>query len=95
MTLESVQFNQKCLKQHPCVVHCNWGWLRRVVVPKGAIILKEQIMGLSVVDGIGLDHADLSVAQQDVQTMASFHGVNSRVAGFVSTPAAHIQCLFP
>jgi hypothetical protein len=97
MTLESVQFNQKCLKRQPCVVQCNWGWLRRVVAPEVAIILEEQIMGLSpVVDGIGLvDHADPSVAQRDVQTMASFHGVHSRVAGFVSPPAAHIQVSLP
>jgi hypothetical protein len=49
-----------------------------VVLPEVAIILEEQIMGLSVVDGIGLDHVDPSVAQRDVQTMASFHGVHSR-----------------
>jgi hypothetical protein len=65
------------------------------VVPEVAIILVEQIMGPSVVDGIGLYHADPSVAQQDVQTMASFHGVHSRVAGFVSPPAAHIQVSLP
>jgi hypothetical protein len=53
MTLESVQFKQEHLKRIPCVVQCNWGWLRGVVVPEVAIILEEQIMGLSVVDGIG------------------------------------------
>jgi hypothetical protein len=95
MTLESVQFNQKCLKRQPCVVQCNWGWLRRVVVPEVAIILEEQIIGLTVVDGIGLDHADPSVAQRDMQTMASFYGVNSCVAGFVSPPASHIQVSLP
>jgi hypothetical protein len=66
-----------------------------VVVPEVAIILEEQIMSLSVVDGIGLEHADPSVAQRDVQTIASFHGINSRVAGFVSPPAAHIQVSLP
>jgi hypothetical protein len=68
------------LKRTPCVVGCNWGWLRRDVVPEVAIIPEEQITGLSVVDGIGLDQADPSVAQRDVQTMASFHGDHSRVA---------------
>jgi hypothetical protein len=87
MTLESVQFNQKRLKQTPCVVQCNWGWLRRVVGPEVTIILKEQIMGLSVVDGIGL--------QQDVQMMASFHGVHSGVAPFVSPSASHILVSLP
>ena len=95
MTLESVEFNQKRLKRSSSVVQCNWGWLQRVVVPEVAVILEEQIMGLSVVDGIGLDHADPSVAQRDVQTMVSFHGVHSRVAGFVSPPASHKQVSIP
>jgi hypothetical protein len=94
-TLESVHFNQKRLKSNTCVVRCDWGWLRRVVEPEVASILEEQIMGLPVVHGIGLDHIDPCVAQRDVKTMASFHGVHKRVSGFISPPASHIQVSLP
>jgi hypothetical protein len=64
-TLESVHSDQKQLKSNICVVRCDWGWLHRVVEPEVASILEEQIMGLLVVHGIGLDHIDPCVAQRD------------------------------
>jgi hypothetical protein len=83
-TLESVHSDQKRLKSITCAVRCGWGWLRRVVEPEVASILEEQRMGLPVVHGIGLDHIDPCVAQRDVKTMASFHGVHKCIAGFIS-----------
>jgi hypothetical protein len=64
-TLESVHSNQKRLKSITCAVRCDWGWgwLLHVVEPEVASILEEQIMGLPVVHGIGLDHIDPCVAQ--------------------------------
>jgi hypothetical protein len=94
-TLESVHSDQKRLKSITCAVRCDWGWLRRVVEPEVASIPEEQIMGLPVVHGIGLDHIDPCVAQQDVKTMASFHEVHKRIAGFISPPGSHIQVSLP
>jgi hypothetical protein len=93
--LERVHSDRKRLKPITCAVRCDWGWLRCVVEPEVASILEEQIMGLPVVHGIGLDHIDPCVAQRDVKTMASFHGVHKRIAGFISPPASHIQVSLP
>ena len=61
----------------------------RATLPEVAIVLDEQIFGLPVVSGIGLDHTDESVGRRDAKIMASFHGVRSRIAGFRSPPVTH------
>jgi hypothetical protein len=89
MSLEQAYYDDKPLKKKDKLVRCSWSWLQREVLPEVATVLDEQIFGLPVVSGIGLDHTDESVGRRDAKIMASFHGVRSRIAGFQSPPVTH------
>ena len=89
MSLEHAYYNDKRLKKKDKLVRCSWRWLQREVLPEVATVLDEQIFGLPVVSGIGLDHTDESVGRRDAKIMAAFHGVRSRMAGFQSPPVTH------
>jgi hypothetical protein len=52
-------------------------------------ILEEQLFGITVIEGIGLDHPDPSVAQRDIGAMALFAGTTRRIDGFLAPPVSH------
>jgi hypothetical protein len=80
---------KKVLDSAENIVRCNWEWFRRQVVPEVAKQVEEQLYGIKVVTGVGLDSSDLNVSRRDVVSMVSFLGKVTLVTGFVSPPATH------
>ena len=95
LDIEDVSDANTQLDQRYRTVQCSWKWLRLEVDAELALILDEAIFGIPVVDGVGLDSADPSVACRDVSTMASFTGTTTRVKVFVSPPVAHTFITLP
>jgi hypothetical protein len=63
LSLENAYYDRTFLESYSTIVKCSWDWLQRQVVPMLRNILEEQLFGITVIEGIGLDHPDLSVAQ--------------------------------
>ena len=88
-TLENVYYDRTVLDSYGAIVQCSWEWLQKQVVPLLRKVLEEQLFGIKIIEGIGLDHPDPSVGQRDIDTMASFLGKTSRIDGFLSPPVSH------
>jgi hypothetical protein len=80
VTLKMARDRRRTLKPIATLVECNWSWLKQELVPEVAANLEEQIFGIRVIEGVGLDHPDNDVANRDVASMVSFLGVHTRAS---------------
>ena len=94
-TIKSALKKKLRLKQHNAMQDCAWTWLQKEVIPEVLRLIQEAIFGTPIVEGIGLDSTDPSVACRDVASMVSFHGVKTRRRNFMSPPVSHTRVTLP
>jgi hypothetical protein len=89
LSLEQAYYAHTKLKVQKRTVRCSVNWIKRNVVSAVWKVIEEQIFGLPVVSGIGLDHTDDDVGRRDTSVLSFFHGKHRCVTGFVSPPVSH------